>query len=61
MSVCTCVTHSNSAAWQSPAVKEQHEKVETIHQGKSVEFQGTVTISHMFNLTQNHLIQKAVC
>lgn len=35
-SVYTCVIHSNSAAWQSPAVKEQHEKAETIHQGKSV-------------------------
>lgn len=36
VSVYTCVIHSNSAAWQPPAVKEQHEEVEIIHQGKSV-------------------------
>lgn len=36
MSVYTCVTHSNSAAWQPPAVKEQHKEVEIIYQGKSM-------------------------
>lgn len=36
VNVYTCVIHSNSAAWQPPAVKEQHEEVEIIHQARKM-------------------------
>lgn len=36
MNVYTYVIHSNSAAWQPPAVKEQHEEAEIIHQAKKM-------------------------